>query len=193
MLSEIIKGFVDVFTISKTKLDDSFPGDQFFIEGYHTSFRFDRNGNGDGILFYVCEDIPAKVIHCDFPTFESFYVETNLHKKKWPLNCSYSPHKNTICNHLDVIIKTLDTYYGKYENFVFLGNFNEETPMKSFCKSYNLTSLIKQRTCFKNPEKHSSIDLILTNKPKSFQSTCVTETGLSDFHRMIVSLLKMQF
>ena len=63
--------------------------------------------------------------------------------------------------------------------------------MKSFCESYNLTNLIKQPTCLKNPEKPSCIDLILTNRPKSFQTTCVIETGLSDFHRMTVSVLKI--
>ena len=157
--------------ISETKFDDNFPGGKFFIEGYHTPFRLDRNGNSGGILQYVCEDVSAKINHCDFPTSESFHVEIRLYKKKWLLNCSYNPHKNNICNHLDVITKTLDTSYGKYENVVFLGDFNigtEEIPMKSFCESYNLTSLIKQPACFKNPEKPSCIDLILTNKPKSF-------------------------
>ena len=48
---------------------------------------------------------------------------------------------------------------------------------ESFCESYNLTSLIKQPTCFKNLKKPSCIDLILTSKPKSFQSRCVTEAG----------------
>ena len=65
--------------------------------------------------------------------------------------------------------------------------------MKSFCESYNLISLTKHPTGFKNPEIPSLIDLILTNKPKSFPSTCVIETRLSDFHRMIVSVLKMYF
>ena len=65
--------------------------------------------------------------------------------------------------------------------------------MKSFCESYNLTNLIKQATYFKNPEKPSCIDLILTNRPKSFRRTCVIQTGLSDFHRMIGSVLKMHF
>ena len=112
------------------------------------------------------------------------------------LNCSYNPHKSNIGSYLNIITKTLDTYYGKYENVVFLGDFNagiEETTMKSFCESYNLTNLIKQPTCFKNPEKPSCIDLTLTNRPKSFQTTCVIETGLSDFHRMTVSVLKMRF
>ena len=65
--------------------------------------------------------------------------------------------------------------------------------MKSFCETYNLTNLIKQPTRFKNPGKPSCIDLVLTNRPKSFQTTCVIETGLSDFHRMTVSVLKMHF
>ena len=169
MLSETIKGFVDVFMISETKLDDSFPGGQFFIEGYHTPFRFDQNGNGWGVLR---EDTPAKIIHCDFPTSESFYVEIRLHKKKWLLNCSYNPYKNNICNYLDVVTKTLDTYYGKYKNVVFLGDLNagtEEIPMKSFCESFNLPRLVKQPTCFKSPEQSSCIDLMFTKKPKSFQ------------------------
>ena len=48
--------------------------------------------------------------------------------------------------------------------------------MKAFCDNYNLTSLIKQP---KNPNNLACIDLILSNTPRSFQSTCVIETGLS--------------
>ena len=182
--------------ISETKLDESFPEGQFFIDGCHAPFSYDRNGNGGGILLYVCENIPAKVIYCDFPSSESFFVGINLHKKKWLINFSYNPQKNNIGSHLNVITKTLDIYYGKYDNVVFLGDFNagnKETTMKSFCESYNLTKLIKQPTCFKKPGKPSCIDLVLTNRPKSFQATSVTETGLSDFHRMTVSVLKMHF
>ena len=50
---------------------------------------------------------------------ESFLVEINLHKKKLLINCSYNPHKNIIGSHLNVITKTLDTYFGKYINVVF--------------------------------------------------------------------------
>ena len=82
MLSELIKGFVDVFRISETKLDDSFPEGHFFIDGYHTPFRYDQSGNGGGIFLYVRKDKPAKVIHCNFPSSENLFVEINLHKKK---------------------------------------------------------------------------------------------------------------
>ena len=82
MLSELSKSSVDTFMISETKLDDSFPESQFFIDGCHAPFSLDRNGNGGGIFLCVREGIPAKVIHCDFPAAEGFYVEMDLYKKK---------------------------------------------------------------------------------------------------------------
>ena len=124
----------------------SFPEGQFIIDGYHAHFRFDRHGNGGGLPLYVREDISAKVLHSDFPDAESFYAEIILHRKRWLINCSYNPHKNNICRHLEVVTKTLDSYYSKYENVIFLGDFNAgvlETPMTSFCESYNLKSIIK--------------------------------------------------
>ena len=86
----------------------------------------------------------------------------------------------------------LDAYYLKYEDIIFLRDFNartQETAMLSFCKSYKLTNLIKQPTCFID----LCIDLILSNRIKSFQSACVIKTGLHDFHRMTVSVLKAHF
>ena len=45
-------------------------------------------------------------------------------------------------------------------------------------------SFIKQPICYKNPDKPSCIDLILTVAPQMFTSIDVTETGLSNFHLM---------
>ena len=52
---------------------------------------------------------------------------------------------------------------------------------------------MKQPTCFKNPENPSCIDLFLTNRPRSFCSSYIIETGLSDFHMMIVPVMKMHY
>ena len=74
-----------------------------------------------------------------------------------------------------------------------IGDFNSDVNqscMKAFCKSYNLFSLIKEPTCYKNSKYTSCIDLILTNSPHSFQNSCVTDTGLSDFHKMTLLLWK---
>ena len=52
--------------------------------------------------------------------------------------------------------------------------------MSSFCDNFDLTSLIKEPTRYKNADIPSRIDLILTSKLLIFQNTCAAETGLSD-------------
>ena len=44
-------------------------------------------------------------------------------------------------------------------------------------------------TCFNRDDK-STIDLILSNKLKSFQNICITETVLSDFHKLIFTFFQ---
>ena len=39
--------------------------------------------------------------------------------------------------------------------------------------------MINKPTCYKNPNKPTCIDLILTNCVGCFQNSCVVETGLS--------------
>ena len=76
-----ISSNVDLLMLSETKIDDSFPKGQFLIKGFGDPFRIDRNVNGGGILFYVREDIPAKLLSVETLPTESFYVEINLRKK----------------------------------------------------------------------------------------------------------------
>ena len=65
--------------------------------------------------------------------------------------------------------------------------------MSGFCDKIGLKSLIKYSTYHKNPENPSSIDLILTNNLRSFQNSCIIEKGLSDLHRMVLSIMKTSF
>ena len=58
---------------------------------------------------------------------------------------------------------------------------------------YSLKNLVSQKTCFRNPENPSCIDLILINCSRSFQNTDVFETGLSDFHKLIFIILKQYY
>ena len=41
-LKFIIDNNIDIFLISETKLDDSFPSAQFLIKGFSAPYRFDR-------------------------------------------------------------------------------------------------------------------------------------------------------
>ena len=87
--------------VSETKKDDSFPGSQFFLDGFGTPFRLDRNVNGGGIVLFVGKVIPAKVTSIDDRPIKSFYVELNFWNKKWLLNCSYNPKHCSMESHLD--------------------------------------------------------------------------------------------
>ena len=83
-------------------------------------------------------------------------------------------------------------------NFIrlILADFNSkvsEIHMKEFCDLYDLENLINVATCFKNPNNPSSIDVILTNKKQSFCNSIAIETGLSDCHKMTVTVLKRYF
>ena len=68
-----------------------------------------------------------------------------------------------------------------------------ENAIIEFCKVYRLKNLVKGATCYKNPEKPSCTDLILTNRPRRFHRCHIIETGLSDFHKMTVTVMVMYF
>ena len=124
------------------------------------------------------ENLPVKVLSVD-KGHENCHVELILKKTKWLINYSYNPSKNNISSHLESLSQNLDLYTSKFENILVIGDVNisvEDNNMKNFCQSYNLKSLIKVPKCYKNPDSPSCIDLILTNKPRNFQNSCVIET-----------------
>ena len=53
--------------------------------------------------------------------------------------------------------------------------------------TYNFENTAKQKTYFKNPDRPTFVDLILTNFYRSFQDTCTLGTRLTDFHKLVVT------
>ena len=63
LLVDQINGNADVMIISNIKLDESFPNGKFKIPGYALLCRrLDRNQFGGGIVVFVREDIPSRVL-----------------------------------------------------------------------------------------------------------------------------------
>ena len=99
-----------------------------------------------------------------------------------------------IKSHLNCPLRSKEFFSPKYENIIFLGDFNAcmgDFPMIGFCETHKLRNLVKHPTFFKNPKNSSCMDLLLTNKSLRFQTTNVVETGLSDFPKMVVAIMKM--
>ena len=168
------------------------------IDGFSPPYRLDRNADGGGIMLYVREDIPSKLLsNNDIDSeIENIFVEINLRSKKWLICGTYNPKTSYIKNHLQLLSQSLNQYFLKYDNIIALGDFNAEmsnTHLQEFCAIFSLKNLIKKSTCFKSLEKPTGIDHFLTNHPKSFQHSGTYETGLSDFHKLTYTVLKMHY
>ena len=62
--------------------------------------------------------------------------------------------------------------YAKYDNFLVIDDFNSNTPettMINFCDMYHLRNLVKDPTCYENPNRPLCTDL--TNFPNSLMET----------------------
>ena len=125
LLAEGIKGKVDVYMMSETKIDETFPSRQFFIKGFTPPYRLDWNCHGGGILVYVREDIPSKLIEMKSSS-ESISIELKLRRKKWLVNCSYNANNSDICDHLRSLGKSLNTLLTNYDKVLLMGDFNVE-------------------------------------------------------------------
>ena len=102
----------------KLKLDAAFPANQFFIQGYSTVYRLDRNNKVGGIMLFVRDEIITFPLdQYSFPVgFEAFCIELNLRKKKWLIFCIYNPHNRFIKHHLKELGKVIEFYSKTYEN-----------------------------------------------------------------------------
>ena len=200
-LKDIIGKNLDIIAIQETKLDESFPTQQFIIEGYTKPYRLDRNRDGGGVLIYVREDIPSQLLtkHKFSEYVEGMFLEINLRKTKLLLFSGYrSDHVDFGLNPVtffEQLSFALDCYSG-YDKVLLAGDFNTEESeecIEEFLFERNFKNLVKEKTCYKSLENPSCIDLLITNSSASFQNTTTVETGLSDFHKMVVTVMKTTF
>ena len=137
-LKTIIPGKVDILIIVETKLDYSYPTSQFYISGYSKPFRHDRDKHGGGVLAYIREDIPCKILgnHNDLPDdIEGLFIELNFRKSKLLLLATYHPPSQADTYYFRCIGNALEKYITKYDKFLLVGDFNaeeKETIMSNF-------------------------------------------------------------
>ena len=198
LLRELVDESLDVLIVIETKLDDSFPSKQFEIANYSGPFRCDRNCHGGGIMVFIKNNIASMELR-NFKSdknFEGIFLELNLRKQKFLLFSGYrSDHEvygMSKMEFLHEISLGLDKY-SKYDKFLLAGDFNMEgtdPDLQNFIFQFDEKCLVKVPTCFKSNMRPSNVDHFITNVPQLFQSTETLSTGLSDFHKMIVTVMK---
>ena len=55
---------------------------------------------------------------------------------------------------------------------------------------HELWSIFKEKACFKTMQNPGCKDLLLTNNVYAFQQTIAIYTGISDFHKLVLTVLK---
>ena len=189
---------VDISVIGESKLDDSFSDAMFNVDGYRL-FRNDRTNRGGGIMVYVNRNIPSRRLKESEPDgAEAINVELQIGEKtKWLLMANYRPPSEHPTHFLDNATKALDVAFRKFQNVMLIGdlNFNmlskdKSAPLTELCDIFDLRNLIKKATCFTKNNDPSLVDVILTNRPRTFNTTLVCDTGLSDNHRLVACVMK---
>ena len=67
----------------------------------------------------------------------------------------------------------------------------DEPYLSTFLCWHDLYKIVKVSTCFKNLSKSISIYLFLRTKSKHFQNTFVVCSGLCNFHKLVLTVLKI--
>ena len=185
-LSKFVCTQVDFLVISKTKCDSSFPTVQLNLPGFRTPYRKDITVRSGGLLVYANGDIPSRMISigdCS-SSIQILPAEMNLQKQKWLVVAIYTAPSQCKSYFITELTKVLDKCRSNFENSVLLGDFNMEPAnqeMTTFMSDNDFINIIKSNTCFKT-STGTCIDLILTNKPKSFQKQVSATTTCSFSH-----------
>ena len=141
LLKPIILDTVDILVIAETKLDNNFATSLFLVEGFNPPYRYDRNGNGGGLLIYIRDGIPVKKL-IDYKTSDGIQcgiLEINMHKKKWILFGIYRPPTQNANFFFEEMGKAIDHYSNRSENFIVLGDIEEkQEEIKTFMEIYQL-------------------------------------------------------
>ena len=127
-------------------------------------------------------------------SIQAISFELNLRKEKWLVISIYRPSSQDSEFFLNSLTIILDHFTKTYDNYLIIGDYNLEPHdkrLRYFSNINNLVNLVKTNNCFKG--SGSCIDLILANRKYSFKNTTSYETGLSDHHHMILTMLKTTF
>ena len=194
----LIKGFSDIFFVSETKLDSSFPNAQFHVPSFSTH-RIDRNAHGGGLLCYVKDTIPHKS-RPDIAIYKNGIESLVIQIKDNNINNFFlhiykPPNVNVnILNH--AIESMLNICFQESNNVTIIGDLNvnflnHPNQLTQVCDSFDLKQIVKGPTCFKSSDNPSLLDLILTNCPRSITSSINLPLGISDFHNFISAATKI--
>ena len=166
-------------------------------------YRRNRGNHGGEKMVFIRECLITKRLeNLETKLSETVCLKLTVSNKKWFILFAYrSPQENNKYVFFNELNKTLSKAVNSYKNIIVTGDLNIDVSdpdkdrnnyLSDFVDTFSLSNLVNTKTCHKNVSG-TTIDIMLTNKPHCFQKTSTVVTGLSDFHKMIISCLKTTF
>ena len=154
-----------------------------------------------GVLSYIRSDVPnRRLTDIDTNDLEIIINEISLQKVKWIVIAVYRPPNCDANVFLDKIQSIVDDCLIRSSNIVITGDLNlnlldKDTgsspgmKLNNFMDIFDFKNVVREPTCYatNNP---TLIDVIITNCSQKFAKTLTCNTSLSDYHYMVVSVLK---
>ena len=191
-----------IFIMSETKIDRSYPDDQFSLQGYRL-YRKDRGKGGGGLIAYFSTAILSKKLKLPkaYKTLEALAVECSIgrreilflalyrppkqsRKKKDPRGSKYQQNvedeMNDICQWA-CLQKQCVVILGDLNMDRLIPNRGEGKMLRDLEQVCNLTCLITEPT---RVTMHSQtlLDVLLTNTPEMFTRCGVYNPEISDHY-----------
>ena len=185
------KGLLDLFAISETKLNPSIKSEvfKFYLQDF-SMYRQDRPGAvaGGGILCYINSAIPHTPrydLGFNQDGIESMVFEVVIKRQRIFFIIIYRPPSVSVTNLIYAIDYICLRCQALSQTLYLMGDLNvdfqcENNPLINVMNDYSLRNIISGPTCFKNIERPTLNDVILTNCPKRILCTLNINTGMSD-------------
>ena len=188
----------DMFFLSETKIDSSFPDSQFSVQNFRMH-RQDRNEHGGGLVCYIKSSISHRRrddFELNVNGIECIVIEVLFDKTKMFVICIYRPPSVHVSHLIEAIDKMFTKCLVEGQFIILIGDFNVDFnnvdhSLTDTMEIFSLKNIIDGATCRKNTNNPTSIDVILTNQPKRLAGSLNTNIDLSDFHNIIGTASKV--
>ena len=184
----IVNNEIDILMLSETKLDNTLPTSQFFMQGCSISFRTDWTLKG-GILGTSKKISLGKKLHWHWYLLWTIFNSNKLKKKSGYEVVLIIDIKTTLVPQVTLAEHEINWVQVMMIILYFLGSNNvkvsEHIQSKKSCLSKHLFQKTQELLCV--------LIWFLKNCLWSFQNTADFETGLSDFHKFTFTVLKQYY
>ena len=197
---DILKGqFIDIMCIAETKLDQTFPDAQFHADNYVLYRRDGASGYSGGLIVYASSMLSTRRRSDLEADLELIVIEQINNSKKSFFYICYRAPRIDAKSYLQVLSKSLDRALIESNDITIIGDINQNmmqisqsNELRDLADLFGLKNLITTPTCYKNPNNHTLVDVLLTNNPHHYCNSGTIQNGLSDVHHFIYGVLRQK-